>query len=1192
MRTVWWLMLASLAACTGAQPEPEPSGSPDDDGDDFPAAVDCDDANGEIFPGAVELCDGTDNDCDGSVDEDPEDGQDYFADEDGDGYGDAGQSTTACEAPEGQVEVAGDCNDEDATIHPTAEEDCGDSVDRNCDGSVAFADADGDGTIACEDCNDSDPALHENTVWWSDADGDGFGDPSATATGCIAPTEHVAPGVPDCNDGEPSVNPDATEVCDELHVDEDCSGAEGDLDPNTDSASKSSYYADVDGDGFGDGSDAVLACAPPEDRVEMADDCDDLNAEVNPAAEERCDIDGVDEDCDGVSEDDDASVTELRQWYADQDGDGFGDATSDLACASSEPTDVLVDGDCDDDRPDVHPDAEELCDADNRDEDCDGLADNADASASVPTKTLFFTDRDGDGFGDPLGSTAACDAGVEQVSIGTDCDDLRADIHPDAAEICDAEQTDEDCNGTADDADPGVAGKVQWYADGDEDGYGGAPSVIACASADAVTSHGDCNDAEAAIHPGAAEVCDAADRDEDCDGASDDDDPSVLASGTTLWYLDADGDDQGAGLAISACDPPPNAVATTGDCDDQDDEVFGGGTDTCDGKDNDCSGGVDDDPQQWTSFFVDADWDGFGDPLWPADGCEGGWLGGEPQTGLKLSPLGEDCDDAMASVYPGAPEMCDGAVNDCDSTDVFPDEDGLVSLWTRDPVLGETTWTDVTSLFQGSLSGAGIWADTVDEAATLQMCTGTHYVRLEDLDQLTVVGVGSGVVLDGVSEGPVVAVQGTDVVLDGLLLQHGAGVSLSDSTAAGAAIVASDGADLTLRNLGVSDHPDTAIYAADADLTLSNVRFTDNVGQRGGALRLSGGTLHGGDLAFTGNTATEIGGALFAEADAWISLTDSTFEQNETSGKGGAVYVDGVSLSAAGLTFDQNSADVDGGALYAVGSELHFPVLSSFTDNLAVQAGGALFFGTDVAVTGAGGALAEGNLATHGGGLAASGTSLTLNAWEFVDNEATQDGGALYVEGGVLDGVSESSFNQAQRGGAIALLDGATLAGNPSVHDNTATLYGGGVYAGEDTLVTAYIYATDNLAQYGGGAYLEAATLVGSGGYDSNVATADGGAVYLAGSVWSSASASLTLNQAARGGGLFVDTGSSADLYVQTHNNHASVSGGGIFNEGTLYLTGESYQNDLAPVPRTTRLGSRPGGHYGHNDATKVHSRI
>jgi hypothetical protein len=117
-----------------------------------------------------------------------------------------------------------------------------------------------------------------------DADGDGYGS--------------AADGGDDCDDADPTVHPDADEACD--GVDNDC---DGDVDEGT----TTTFYADADGDGFGDGDAPVEACALADGIVADASDCDDADPTTNPgAAELGCD--GVDNDCDGSVDPDDARV--------------------------------------------------------------------------------------------------------------------------------------------------------------------------------------------------------------------------------------------------------------------------------------------------------------------------------------------------------------------------------------------------------------------------------------------------------------------------------------------------------------------------------------------------------------------------------------------------------------------------------------------------------------------------------------------------------------------------------------------------------------------------------------------------------------------------------------------------------------------------------------------------------------------
>ena len=94
---------------------------------------DCDDTNPEIHPEAQETCDGVDEDCDGEVDEDAMDMQTWYVDGDDDGYG-TSETVAACTQPDGAVSISGDCDDDDETINPGAEEICNDWIDQDCDG--------------------------------------------------------------------------------------------------------------------------------------------------------------------------------------------------------------------------------------------------------------------------------------------------------------------------------------------------------------------------------------------------------------------------------------------------------------------------------------------------------------------------------------------------------------------------------------------------------------------------------------------------------------------------------------------------------------------------------------------------------------------------------------------------------------------------------------------------------------------------------------------------------------------------------------------------------------------------------------------------------------------------------------------------------------------------------------------------
>ncbi len=200
-----------------------------------------------------------------------------FVDADGDGFG-TDESVEACDEA-GRVLETGDCDDDDPAVHPDATEVCDDvGTDDDCDGAV------NEGV--------------EPATWYVDSDGDGYGDPAISTAQCSAPTSYVADAT-DCDDDDPDINPGVT------------------------------WYRDADGDGFGDPDDTITACADRTGYLADGGDCDDADPAINPAAVEICDDADTDEDCDDLSDDADDSVTgEFSLFYADTDGDGYGDVTA------------------------------------------------------------------------------------------------------------------------------------------------------------------------------------------------------------------------------------------------------------------------------------------------------------------------------------------------------------------------------------------------------------------------------------------------------------------------------------------------------------------------------------------------------------------------------------------------------------------------------------------------------------------------------------------------------------------------------------------------------------------------------------------------------------------------------------------------------------------------------------------------
>ncbi len=144
-----------------------------------------------------------------------------------------------------------DCDDSNPNVRPNIPEICSNGLDDNCDGKID------------EGC----PIDKDNDGW---------------------------PADDDCDDNDPMVNKQAAELCN--GKDDNCNGL---IDEN---CNYQTFYRDADGDGFGVESDTKQGVNAPSGYVAKKGDCDDANAAVNPGAVEVC-YDGLDNDCDGTSDD-------------------------------------------------------------------------------------------------------------------------------------------------------------------------------------------------------------------------------------------------------------------------------------------------------------------------------------------------------------------------------------------------------------------------------------------------------------------------------------------------------------------------------------------------------------------------------------------------------------------------------------------------------------------------------------------------------------------------------------------------------------------------------------------------------------------------------------------------------------------------------------------------------------------------
>ena len=227
-----------------------------------------------------------------------------------------------------------------------------------------------------------------------------------------------------------------------------------------------------------------------------------------------------------------------------------------------------------------------------------------------------------------------------------------------------------------------------------------------------------------------------------------------------------------------------------------------------------------------------------------------------------------------------------------------------------------------------------------------------------------------------------------------------------------------------------------ALYLAGGETSLVNYNeFTKNTADYGGAVYVAEGALLTADRdSFDQNTANQNGGAIFADTGSLLYVYTSNFTKNEARGTGqgpsaGAVFVGSNGAAISDSIFTENVGADSAGAVYWDGDRGY--LTGNFTDNVAtLGSGGAVFwwgnygfinanFTGNKAESGLGGAIAiannghdaantitvngpstfSNNKAAQAGAIYSQGENLYMHDAVFTGNEATQNGGALMIEG-------------------------------------------------------------------------------------------------------------------------------------------------------------------------------------------------
>lgn len=389
---------------------------PDEDGDGHGSAMcmnaagmalgdDCDDNDERRGPfpdgpGGEEMgygCDGSDNDCDGTVDND-------------------------CECVTGEMQ---ECGIAGGRCIPGMQM-CEGGRWGACEGAIGPINE----ICGNEEDDDCNGEYDENVIpYWVDRDGDGAGSGDVLFD-CAVP-DNGAGTLParDCDDRDPMLSPMQPEVCDD--IDNNCNGLH-------DEGFVEWYYQDADGDGYGDDYVRIQTCLPPAGWVTQPHDCNDdagdmLAAAMNPGETEVCnDMDGdaprpVDNDCDELI-DEGCPCTmagETRECETRHQGPAY---SMGMVCTPGMQTctggtwgSTCVGGN----RP-----TEEDCDgeqSDTDDDDCDGAHDEG-----LRTQGFLDLDEDGQGGGaeaSRIASEGICEGMVGFATQGNDCDESDPEVY-------------------------------------------------------------------------------------------------------------------------------------------------------------------------------------------------------------------------------------------------------------------------------------------------------------------------------------------------------------------------------------------------------------------------------------------------------------------------------------------------------------------------------------------------------------------------------------------------------------------------------------------------------------------------------------------------------------------------------------------------------------------------------------------
>jgi hypothetical protein len=685
---------------------------------------DCNDNNNTIRPGAIEACDGLDNDCNGFIDDNVV-VITWYQDADADTYGNPLMTQSSCSQPLGYVSNNTDCNDANATI-TIATTTYYQDLDNDTYGNPSVS------IVACTnpvgyvtnntDCNDASASITVATTFYMDMDADGFGNLAMPQTACTMPVGFVT-NSSDCNDNAASTYPGAIEIPDN-GIDEDCNGSDLSLIAPTLGlyeftgvaicpVTATGVTTQPTGAVFGTYANIGGTCSVT------------ANVFNNTGWSTANTIDSTKYNEFTITPDACKSLDLRNLIFTHKNSTAGGTATIVvrssinnfstnlgsyiLAVPNVIQTDNLVLTAAFSNL--TTPVTFRFYVQNILTTTATYRQDNVTLKGFINTLTpsTFYSDIDGDGYGNLNAPILACSATAGVVSNSTDCNDTDSLINPTTVWHQDSDGdgfgsttvsltqctqpvgyvlTSNDCNDNV----ATITIPTIFYIDNDGDGFGGQNDTLACSIAVGLSAtNNDCND----------------------------NNPAVTTQLNT-YYLDTDNDGYGTTVTTQSCTQPAGYATNPLDCNDNNAQITLG-----------------------TRFYIDTDGDGFGGSGASIISCT---------LPVGYASDSTDCNNANAAINPGATEILNNGIDDnCDGNSATSGLDNATIFNLKvfpNPGNNELTISFLNSVHTNlevkisAADGKIVYANKIIDVTTINTSSlqnGMYFIQIQDENAKSIV---------------------------------------------------------------------------------------------------------------------------------------------------------------------------------------------------------------------------------------------------------------------------------------------------------------------------------------------------------------------------------------------------------------------------------------------------------------------